>query len=88
VDLGDDAIHRWVVRHTEHRVALLRARWARGKDVDPAEHITGQAYEPGYRQRQQSDRLRHRAMECGCALTDPRIELPTDVSFISARRRS
>jgi hypothetical protein len=73
-------------------VARLRRCFAlagsRDEDVDPAEHITGQAYEPGYRRRQRNAHLLRRAMEHGCALTDPRIESPTDVSFISARRLS
>jgi hypothetical protein len=44
----------------EERAALLRARRVRGEDVDPAEHITGQAYEPGYRQRQRNAHLLRR----------------------------
>jgi hypothetical protein len=72
---------------TEHRAALLRARRVRAEDVDPAEHITGRMYEPGYRRKQRNGHLLKRAMEHGVVparIQD--LELPSNVAVISARR--
>jgi predicted TIM-barrel fold metal-dependent hydrolase len=71
----------------ERRAALLRARRVQGEHVDPAEHITGQAYEPGYRQRQRNAHLLRRAMEHGVVPAHiQNLELPSNVGLISARR--
>jgi hypothetical protein len=65
----------------------LRERVARGERVDPAEHISGTEYEPGYRRRQANGRLLTRAIRHGVVPPHlDELELPSNVGIVSARR--
>jgi hypothetical protein len=69
------------------RTEQLRARKARGEDVDPLEHITGRSYEPGYRRLQRNAHLLKRAIRRGVApagIED--LDLPPNVGAIRALR--
>jgi hypothetical protein len=65
--------------------AALRERIARGERVDPAEHISGTDYEPGYRRKQANGRFLTRAIRHGVVpanLDD--LELPSNVGIVRA----
>lgn len=71
----------------EKRSAWLRARKERGEDIDPAEGISGQMYEAGYRRLQVNARLLRRAVEHGAVPTRiADLELPSNVAVIRAER--
>jgi hypothetical protein len=71
----------------EKRSAELRVRKERGEDVDPAERISGQMHEPGYRRMQRNARLLRRAVQHGVvpARTED-LDLPSNVAVIRAER--
>lgn len=72
----------------EKRAAQLRARKKRGEDVDPAETVSGQMYEPGYRRLQRNAHLLRRAIEHGVVPARiAELDLPSNVALIRAERR-
>lgn len=63
----------------------LRERVARGEQVDPAEHISGTEYEPGYQRKQANGRLLTRAIRHGVVPANlDELELPSNVGIIRA----
>ena len=97
VDVQDDTIRRFVVRHYrydpqrhERRMESVRGdieqRRSAGGPVDRQEHVVGVVYEPGDRRRAATGHLLRRMMEHG---VDPRpwidmFDLPSNIGFLSA----
>jgi hypothetical protein len=61
----------------------LGARRDSGEAVDPREHVSGRAYDPGYRRLRQNGRLLRRAAEYGVWPPNwQALELPSNVGVV------
>jgi len=69
----------------EETAAEIRSRRERGELVDPAEYVTGDDLEPGYRRKQQNARLVERALRHGVLPSElENLEMPSNVAFLRA----